>query len=79
MGEGLEAYNQWIASAADQASQLNEAYHEGYQASCFSVPLAANPFMRGTDEFDEWRSGWADADYAIWSNIMHEHRKASTE
>jgi len=51
------------------------AYAEGFKDRMINIVFAANPYARWSDAWDDWRTGWIDADIAIWQS----ERKASTE
>jgi len=40
---------------------MDNSYDQGYQAFLEGLDLESNPFQEGTEEHDEWESGWVNA------------------
>lgn len=40
---------------------MDNPYDKGYQAFTDGQELDSNPFQEGTEEADEWESGWVNA------------------
>ena len=57
-----------------------EAKDRGFEDGLYGQDLLANPYARGTKEFDAWRTGWAAGDNANWRTVLlDKHKKASAE
>lgn len=39
----------------------NTPYDSGYQAYFDGLDIDANPFKDGTDDYEDWESGWVTA------------------
>jgi hypothetical protein len=56
----------------------SEAYKKGYKAHQLEDTLASVPYPRHTVQWENWREGWAQADWEVWHAALVDKRKAST-
>jgi hypothetical protein len=61
--------------------KFSAVYNEGYRAGFHGIgqALDVNPYPRDTENWTDWRLGWASGDYAAWRAALMDKRKASTE
>lgn len=51
---------------------MEDAYHQGYDARLALRALTANPYAPGTEESEDWRGGWHDADADVDAGYVEE-------
>ena len=53
-------------------------FREGEEAFDAHERLDANPYMRPSDAWRDWREGWAQAQWETWQAALMDKRTAST-
>jgi hypothetical protein len=49
----------------DHNEVVNQAYGEGRVAAETGKAVTENPYYRGIEEWDAWRSGWTDRTFQL--------------
>ena len=58
---------------------MDQAFDEGFKAHRDNEWLDANPYMRPSGAWKQWREGWAHAEWETWQAEKMAKRKSRTE